>query len=48
VKKTPVKLGFIDANSAEILDGATANDRLAVIGKQPLTDGQPVRVMEEK
>lgn len=47
-KKTSVKLGFIDSNSAEILDGATANDRLAVIGKQALADGQPIRVMEEK
>jgi membrane fusion protein (multidrug efflux system) len=47
-KKTPVKLGFTDANSAEILDGLSANDRVIVLGKLTLTDGQPIGVIEEK
>jgi len=47
-KKTPVKLGFVDATSAEILEGVAATDRIIVLGKQPLADGQPVRVVEDK
>ena len=45
---TPVKLGFVDGTSAEILEGVAATDRIIVIGKQALADGQPVRVVEEK
>jgi membrane fusion protein (multidrug efflux system) len=47
-KKTPVKPGFVDGNSAEILDGVSADDRVILIGKQTLADKQPVRVVEDK
>jgi membrane fusion protein, multidrug efflux system len=47
-KKVPVKVGFEDGKSVEILDGVTANSTLILIGNRVLTDGQPVQVMEGK
>ena len=41
-KKTAVKLGFNDGVRAEIASGATEQDRVLLVGKMTLTDGQPV------
>jgi len=43
-KKTPVKLGFKDDAKAEVLSGLNASDPVILIGKQPLSDGRPVRI----
>ncbi len=40
--KLPVKYGFIDGTSAEILDGLAANARVLIPGKVALTPGQAV------
>ena len=45
-KKKPVKLGFNDGSRAEILDGVTGSEPVILIGKQPLSDGRPVRISE--
>ena len=47
-KKVPVKAGFEDGTSVEILNGVTANETVILVGKQPLTDGQFVQVTEGK
>ncbi len=47
-KKVPVKVGFEDGKSVEILDGVTASETVLLIGKLTLTDGQPVKVTEGK
>jgi membrane fusion protein (multidrug efflux system) len=47
-KKLPVKVGFEDGKSAEILEGVTANDTVILTGKLPLSDGQPVKATEGK
>lgn len=47
-KKVPVKVGFEDGTSVEILDGVTANETVILTGKLTLTDGQPVKVTEGK
>jgi RND family efflux transporter MFP subunit len=41
-KKTAVKLGFNDGTNAEITTGATEQDRVLVVGKTTLNDGQTV------
>ena len=45
-KKVPVKVGFEDSKSVEILDGVTANEKVILTGKLMLNDGQPVKVTE--
>ncbi len=47
-KKTPVKVGFTDTTSAEITDGLAPTDRVILLGKLVPTDGQPIRLVEEK
>ena len=48
VKKTPVHTGFNDGTNIEITDPLKSDQPIALIGKQPLNDGQPVTVSEEK
>ena len=43
-KKLPVKVGFSDEKSVEILDGLDAEKPVITLGKQNLNDGQPVIV----
>jgi membrane fusion protein (multidrug efflux system) len=43
-KKVPVKIGFSDADSVEILDGLSPDKPVITVGKQNLNDGQPVGV----
>jgi membrane fusion protein, multidrug efflux system len=45
-KKIPVKVGFEDAKSVEILEGVTATETVILTGKLTLNDGQPVKVTE--
>jgi membrane fusion protein, multidrug efflux system len=45
-KKSAVKLGFNDGAQAEIISGASEADRVLLIGKMILTDGQPINVKE--
>lgn len=45
-KKTAVKLGFNDGSKAEIASGATEQDRVLLVGKTTLTDGQPVNAKD--
>jgi len=47
-KKVPVKIGFEDGKSVEVLDGVTANETVILTGKLTLTDLQPVKVTEGK
>jgi membrane fusion protein (multidrug efflux system) len=47
-KKLPVKIGFEDGKSVEILDGLTANDTVILTGKLTLSDGQPIKATEGK
>jgi len=47
-RKVPVKTGFNDGISVEILEGLNPADRVVLLGKQALTDGQAVRVVEAK
>jgi RND family efflux transporter MFP subunit len=47
-KKVPVKVGFQDGKSVEILDEWTGNETVIVPGKLTLTDGQPVKTTEGK
>jgi RND family efflux transporter MFP subunit len=43
-KKIPVKLGFNDGAKEEIASGVTAADRVLLVGKATVADGQPVSV----
>jgi membrane fusion protein (multidrug efflux system) len=45
-KKTAVKLGFNDGTNAEITSGVTEQDRVLVVGKTTLADGQAVNSKE--
>jgi len=45
-KKTAVKLGFNDGTNAEIVSGATEKDRVLVVGKTALNDGQAINAKE--
>ena len=47
-KKVAVKIGFSDAGKIEIVSGVTASDRVILVGKQALTDGQPVNAVEAR
>jgi membrane fusion protein, multidrug efflux system len=46
-KKTPVRIGFNDGVNVEVTD-LEPNQRVILVGKQPLTDGQPVNAVEAK
>jgi membrane fusion protein, multidrug efflux system len=43
-KKLPVKTGFFDGASFEILEGIPPDASVILIGKQALLDGQAVQV----
>jgi len=45
-KRVPVKTGFRDESSVEILDGLGADQAVILAGATPPVDGQPVRVAE--
>jgi len=47
-KKVPVRVGFEDGKSVEILEGVAAGETVILAGKIALTEGQPVKVMEGK
>ena len=47
-KKTAVKLGFNDGTKAEIASGASEQDRVLLVGKVTLTDGQSVQPQAAK
>lgn len=46
VKKTPVHTSFNDGTNVEIIDALSPGERVAIVGKQALNDGQPVTVSE--
>lgn len=46
--RVPVKTGFDDGITVEILEGLKPNEAVIVAGKQAVTDGQPVNAMEAK
>ena len=48
VKRLTVKTGFNDGGWVEILEGLTLDQRVVLLGKQPLTDGQPITIAEAK
>jgi membrane fusion protein, multidrug efflux system len=43
--KRPIKVGFNDGKSVEVLEGLNASEAVALPGKAKLSDGQPVRVV---
>src|SRR5438876_3544454 len=47
-KKVPVKIGFNDGMSVEILDGMKPDKSVILIGKLTLNDGQPVKPVASK
>jgi membrane fusion protein (multidrug efflux system) len=47
-KKVPVKTGFNDGVSVEIVDGLKPDEPVILVGKQALNNGQPVSVAETK
>ncbi len=47
-RKVPVKVGFEDGKSFEVLEGVTAETVVIVTGKLPLVEGQPVNRAEGK
>jgi membrane fusion protein (multidrug efflux system) len=47
-KKTAVHTGFNDGTHVEIIDGLALGQRVILIGKQILNDGQPVNAVEGK
>jgi membrane fusion protein (multidrug efflux system) len=46
--KTPVHTGFSDGVNVELTEGARAGDPVILVGKQTLTDGQPVIIAKPK
>ena len=46
-KKTPVRVGFNDGVNVEVTD-AKPDQQVILVGKQALTDGQAVNVVEAK
>ena len=46
-KKTPVHTGFNDGVNVEVTDDKP-DQRVILVGKQPLTDGQPINATEAK
>ena len=47
-RKTPVKTGFNDGAVVEILEGLAPDEPVILVGKQTLSDGQPVNPTEAK
>ena len=47
-QKIPVKVGFNDGISAEVLDGVKPDEPVILLGKQSVNDGQSVAVVEGK
>jgi membrane fusion protein (multidrug efflux system) len=47
-KKLPVKVGFEDGKSAEILEGLKGDENVILSGKAALADGQAVKLVEAK
>ena len=47
-KKVPIKVGFEDGKSFEVLDGINGDTVVILTGKLPLVDGQPVNRTEAK
>jgi membrane fusion protein (multidrug efflux system) len=47
-KKIPIKTGFNDGTNVEIISGLTPAERVILAGKQALSDGQLVKVVEGK
>jgi membrane fusion protein (multidrug efflux system) len=47
-KKLPVKTGFDDGRRVEIVNGLKPDQSVILVGKQPLSDGQPIRPKEAK
>lgn len=47
-KRVTVKTGFNDGGTVEILEGLNLNEPVVLLGKQALTDGQPVTIAETK
>ena len=47
-RKTKIQTGFNDGVNVEILSGLSADQPVIVVGKQALSDGQPVTVSEVK
>lgn len=47
-RKLPVKTGFNDGTSVEILDGLAPDQAVILVGKQALSNGQAVNVTETK
>jgi membrane fusion protein, multidrug efflux system len=45
--KRPIKVGFKDAKSVEVLEGVGLNDPVILAEQLKLTDGDPVRVVAE-
>jgi membrane fusion protein, multidrug efflux system len=45
-RKTPIKTGFEDDTSVEVLDGLAPDQPVVVLGKQSVQDGQPVHVVD--
>src|SRR5439155_26610800 len=45
-RKTPLKTGFEDDTSVEVLDGLALDQPVILLGKQSLQDGQPVKVAD--
>src|SRR5690606_6492175 len=43
-KKVPVKVGFDDGASVEIVEGIAPDAQVIVVGKTPMANGQPVNV----
>ena len=46
--RVPVKLGFDDGISVEIVEGLQPNDAVILAGKQSVSDGQAVKATEAK
>ncbi|MEO5802292.1 MAG: efflux RND transporter periplasmic adaptor subunit [Verrucomicrobiota bacterium] len=47
-KKVSVKVGFDDGAFVEIIEGISPDAQVVLVGKMPLTNGQPVNVTEAK
>jgi hypothetical protein len=42
--KKPIKAGFNDGKSVEVLEGLGPGDAIVLAGKAKLSDGQPLRI----
>jgi RND family efflux transporter MFP subunit len=48
VHKVPVHVGFNDGVNVELADGVRVDEPVILVGKQTLTDGQPVTIAKPK